>query len=73
MPQPITAAEIPPEWIEMVRGIRDKGKYEFRGFGLTIQARSPLQNRWHTVMLFGSGYDFTSDEERDAVLRRLLE
>lgn len=71
MPLPITAAEIPPEWIETVRDIQSAGRYEFRGTGLGIEARSPLQNRWHTVMLFGSGYEFVSEADRDSVLQRL--
>jgi hypothetical protein len=74
-PPPITSAQIPDEWIDAVResAARVPVAEPLRAHPHLprIQGWSVNNIRWHDLMLFGSGYDFTSNEERDIALARI--
>jgi hypothetical protein len=75
-PPPITSAEVPDEWIAACREAMSQRE------GVPIRAHPTLpriqayqinSKQWGDIILYGSGRDFVSAEERDAVMRRLGE
>lgn len=72
-PRPITASDIPEEWIAKVRDatIRD-GQKPAAGPTTDILVFDPQTELQHQLMLPGNGFFFTDKEQRDIVLNRLL-
>ena len=72
---PITASEVPPEWIEMVRTMLTRDGMPARGHAdrPTIQVKSLSTNQWMPLMLPNSGFTFSSRADMDAVLRAITE
>jgi len=72
-PPPITSATIPDEWLASVHEapLVAKSRIQAHPTLPRLQAWSQNTNSWHDLMLFGSGLDFASTEERDAVIGRL--
>lgn len=67
-----TAAEIPPEWIEVVGSTLARQGVACRaGAGLTLEIQSPNDRLFRPVMLPKGGTTFTTAEDRDSVLRQL--
>lgn len=75
MSQPtITSAEVPDEWIADVRSILSREGNAVRGPAEPrIEIKSLRTNDWCKLMLPGSGFEFATVAERDAVLRRLTQ
>jgi hypothetical protein len=70
---PITAAEVPPEWIADVRAIALRDGHAVRaGAEATIEVQSINTGLFGRLMLPGSGHHFTSEAERDGVLREII-
>lgn len=70
---PATAAEIPPEWTDMIREIvqRDGAAIRAAGTSPVIEVKSLRTNQWLPLMLPGGGLAFTNYDERNLVLRRI--
>lgn len=70
---PTTSERIPDAWIEGVRHAMDINGTKLRQHPdlPRIQVFSHNTGEWHDLMLFGSGYDFTSEAERDLVIARI--
>ena len=71
---PICAADIPPEWSEMVAEIIHRNGQAIRAHATMplIEVKSLRDNSWGVLMLHGSGTLFATAEDRDAVLRRIV-
>ena len=70
--EPITAADVPPEWIDDVRTIAQRDGHAVRaGAESTIEVQSINTGLFGRLMLPGSGHHFTTDAERDVVLRQI--
>ena len=68
-----TAESIPDHWIEITREIiRRDGVAARAGKQNTIELKSLRTNQWQPLMLHGSGTKFTSAEDRDLVLTKLI-
>jgi len=72
---PLTFAEVPPEWIEMVRTMLTRDGMPARGHAdrPTIQVKSLTTNQWMPLMLPNSGFLFANYGERNEVLRAITE
>ncbi len=69
---PITAADVPDQWIADVRTIiLREGRAVRGGPNGTVEIKSLSDNSWGKLMLPGSGFSFSDDGEREKVLRRL--
>lgn len=71
---PITAADVPDEWIAACReAMNERDGVPIRAHPTQprIQALAINSREWGDIMLHGSGFDFTTTEERDAVMVRL--
>jgi hypothetical protein len=69
----VTAAEITPEWIDVVQEIIERrGMEQPRASGkLQIEVKSLNDNSWRPLMLETSRMFFATTEDRDAVLAKL--
>lgn len=71
---PITADQIPIQWIEDVRAAVQRDGQPLRAHATLpmIEAKSLRTNQWMPLMLHGSGTLFASTEERDRVLKEIV-
>ncbi len=67
---PVTAAEIPPEWPEVVREIvlREGNAVRPHPMKPTIEVKSLTSNRWCALGLPGGGTEFASFDDRNAIM-----
>lgn len=67
------AADIPPEWIEMVRGLLyDEGRaYRAGAARHTIEVQSIHDGLFRPLLLPAGGTVFASAEDRDQILHQL--
>lgn len=72
-PPPITAALVTDDWISAVRDAAQRGGWPMRPHPTmpAIEFKNPNHNYWMVKQLPGGGICFTSEVERDAVMRRL--
>ncbi len=71
---PITAADVPPEWIAACRqamSVREGVPVRANPLRPSIEAYSIARNGWGEIMLPGSGFLFTSFDDRNLVLHKL--
>lgn len=69
---PITAAEVPQEWIDAARETVIRCGLAIRaGSEAVIEIKSATTNRWCALCLPGSGTSFATVGDRDAVLAAL--
>ena len=75
IPKPITAADVPPEWIERVNLALQRDGNAYRasvGEPFTIEAQSLNDPElWLPIMLHTGGNTFATAADRDAVLAQL--
>ncbi len=73
---PITAQDLPPEWPGMIRKMvneRDGVPIRANPQRACIEVWSVNRGRFQALMLPGGGECFTSFDERNAVLKLILE
>lgn len=74
--RPVTAAEIKPEWIAMVRGIVQRDGQAVRpsapGRPVMIEVQGINTGQWQPLGLPAGGCLFTTAAERDIVLQGLI-
>ncbi len=71
---PIAFADIPPEWFEAARSainVHEGQEIRRHASAPKLEVRSVNTGRWHELMLFGSGFEFASVEDRDAAFAKL--
>ncbi len=70
---PITAAEVPDAWTADVSETLRRNGRAMRAHATLpmIELKSLHTNQWSPIMLFGSGMLFTTNAERDSVMRRI--
>lgn len=73
-PKPkVSSADIPREWIDIVREIVHREGRALRGplERATIEVKSLRDNSWSPLMLFSSVMEFSTIEDRDMVLQQI--
>lgn len=70
---PVTAAEIPEEWPEVVREIvlRQGNAVRPNPVKPVIEIKSLTTNQWCMLTLPGGGTEFISFEDRNSVMERI--
>ncbi len=74
LPNPkVSAEQIGEEWPEAIRTMVKRDGNAVRGplDKATIEIKSTTDNVWRAVMLPGNGFELTTIEERDAIIRKI--
>ena len=69
----LVAADVPPEWIAVVREIIQREGRALRGPAdrAIIESKCLRTNAWRPVLLFSSAAAFSTTADRDAVLKQI--
>lgn len=72
---PLTASDVPPAWIALVREIIVREGRAVRGPAdrPVIEVKGLHDNSWRSLMLYSSATVFATTADRDAVLKQLVE
>lgn len=70
MTAPITAEKVSAEWLAVVFQACGNDRMRIRAHPTLPRLQGWSSGRWCDLMLPGSGFDFTSAEERDIVFAR---
>lgn len=71
---PLTASDVPPEWIALVRDIIVREGRAVRGPAdrPVIEVKGLRDNSWRSLKLYSSAHAFATTADRDAVLKQLV-